>query len=110
MISKETSTDIAVSYKEIEVAEKLLADVRTAIDSVRQVDIRDAFGRPRHSLELGIPSGDNARRLLHVPYQLAIPIIEATIAQHRAKLSLLNERARIELSGLPVPQEARDDG
>ena len=101
MISPETATDLAVIYRDIDVAEKLLADVKKAIDSFEEVDIRDVFGRRRHTLEMGIPSGESSRRILHVPYQLAVPVIEATIASHRARLTALADKARFELSGQP---------
>jgi hypothetical protein len=99
MISNETATDMAVIYRDIKAAETLLADVKDAIDKFKQIDIRDVFGRNHHSLQLGIPSGDSGHRIMHVPYQLAIPIIEATIASHHARLKALNEKARAELEG-----------
>ena len=96
MLTRGTATDMAMIYREIECAEQLLADVHAAIDKFVQVDIRDAFGRRCDTLELGIPSGDRSRRILQVPYQLAIPIIEATMANHHARLKALNEKARVE--------------
>lgn len=96
-ISRETATDMAVIYRDIEAAEKLLDDVRQAVAKVGEVDIRDVFGRRQNALELGIPSGDNSRRILRVPYDLAIPVIEATIASHRARLTALGEKAKAEL-------------
>lgn len=99
MITAETATDIAVIYREIDVAEKLLDDVKKAIDSFQQVDIRDTFGRRADALQLGVPSSESSRRLFHVPYQLAVPVIEATIASHKARLKALAEKARAELSG-----------
>lgn len=100
-ISPETATDIAVIYRDIQAAEELLADVHKALDRFEQVDIRDVFGRRKHTLELGIPSGDNGRRILHVPYALAVPVIQATIAEHRAKLAALNIKAKAELAYAP---------
>lgn len=97
-ITRETATDIAVIYRDIEAAEKLLADVHGAIETFKQTDIRDAFGRRCNTLELGVPSGDRGHRILQVPYPLAIPIIEATIASHKARLSTLSLKARFELS------------
>lgn len=97
MISAETATDIAVIYREIDVAEKLLDEVKKALDSFEQVDIRDTFGRRAGSLQLGVPSSETSRRLFHVPYQLAVPVIEATIANHKARLMALGEKARAEL-------------
>ncbi len=98
MITQQTATDIAVIYRDIEAAEKLLADVHGAIDKMHQVDIRDVFGRRHYALQLGIPSGDNGHRILQVPYDLAIPVIEATIASHRAKLRALHEKVKAELA------------
>lgn len=97
MLSEQTATDIAVIHRDIRAAEELLASVKRAIDKFNEVDIRDVFGRRRHVLELGIPSGDNSRRILNVPYELAIPVIEATIANHRAKLTALDTKVRAEL-------------
>ena len=97
MITAQTATDIAVAYREIEIAEKLLADVRAAMDRFEQVDIRDAFGRPQRSLELGIPSGGTSTRLLRVPYELAVPVIEANIAHQKSCIKTLNQNARFEL-------------
>lgn len=101
MISPETATDIAVIYRDIDAAEKLLDEVRKAIDSFEQVDIRDVFGRRCRTLEMGVPSGESSRRIFHVPYQLAVPVIEATIASHKARLTALAEKARFELAGQP---------
>lgn len=100
-ISKATATDIALAYREVESAEKLLADVRETMDrhGRRSEDIRDAFGRTQHGLQLGVPSGDNSHRLFNVPYPLAVPIIEAHIAQQRAAIAALTLKAQAEISG-----------
>jgi len=97
MISQETATDIAVLYREIEVAEKLLADVHAALDDMEKTDIRDTFGKRVRALQLGIPSSPSAHRILQVPYELAVPVIEATIASHRARLKALGEKAKAEI-------------
>lgn len=98
-ISKETATDIALAYREIEAAEKLLAEVEAAVSksSILQTDIRDVFGRRVEGLQLGVPSGNNVQTLYTVPWPLARPIIEAHIASKRALITALNEKARIEL-------------
>lgn len=98
MISKDTATDIALAYREIEVAEKLLAEVSETIARRETPDIRDAFGRPVNGLQLGVPYGSNdARRMFDVPWNLAKPIIEAHIASKKAQLSALTEKARTEI-------------
>ncbi len=103
MISEATARRIALAYREIGVAEKLLEDVNKAVSSFDQKDIRDAFGRRQSEMSLGVPSGDDSRRLFGVPYSLAVPVIEAHIAQQRAILSALNESALIEARGEQVP-------
>ena len=97
MITQTTATDIAIAYGEIAAAEKLLADVKGAIDKFAPADIRDAYGRRQGGLQLGVPSGESGRRLFHVDYKLAIPIIEAHIANQRARVALLCEQAVAEM-------------
>jgi hypothetical protein len=97
MISKDTATDIALAYREVETAEKLLAEIADALGKRQMPDIRDAFGRPQGGLQLGVPSGENGQRLFNVPWSLAKPVIEAHIALHRSRISALAEKARIEL-------------
>ena len=102
MIAKETATSIALAYREVEAAEKLLLDVREAIERFTPKDIRDAFGRKGYGLELGVPSGENSRRIFNVPYALAIPIIETHIAHHKATIALLSQQAAAEIEGLGI--------
>jgi hypothetical protein len=97
MITKETATDIALAYREIETAEGLLAEVTEAMSRRQVPDLRDAFGRRTDGLELGVPHG-SGHRLFNVPWSLAKPIIEANIAHHRARIGLLTEKAREELA------------
>lgn len=99
MIGFETARAIALAYREVEVAEKLLAEISDAIGRRTAPDIRDAFGRHVGGLELGVPSGENSRRLFNVPWELARPVIEAHIAQQKAIIDAFSEKARIELDG-----------
>jgi len=96
-ISRQTATDIAMAYREIDTAEKLLSDVEEAMQRGRGEDIRDAFGRVQHGLQLGVPSGNNSHRLFNVPFSLARPVIEAHIANQRSILSALTELAKVEM-------------
>jgi hypothetical protein len=98
LISKTTAMDIALAYREIETAEELLAELRKTLSATADSpDLRDVFGRPRGALQLGIPSGRDGHRLFDVPFSLAIPVIEAHIAHHRARLAAMTEKARFEL-------------
>lgn len=100
-VSYETAANIAYAYKEIEVAGKLLAEIREAISKSEAPDIRDAFGRRTGALQLGVPSGNNSQRLFYVQWTLALPVIEAHIAQQKSIIAALNEKARIESGSEP---------
>ncbi len=99
IITKETAIDIALAYREIEAAEKLLTDVRAAIDRFSGTDLRDVFGRRVDGLSLGVPSGENSRHCFTLPHSVALPILEAHIAHSRAKIVALTEKARGEMAG-----------
>ena len=102
MITQETAAMIRNAYREIEAAEKLLADMEKESKSIdhdkHAPSLKDAFGRKRH-LQLGIPSGENGHRLLNVQPTLAESVIRAHIEHKRAELMEVNERARVELLG-----------
>lgn len=97
LISKETATDIAFAYREIETAEKLLAEITDTLGRPQSIDIRDAFGRRQDGLQLGVPTGNSSRQLFNVPWRLARPIIEAHIAEKRACLAALTMKAQSEM-------------
>jgi hypothetical protein len=93
-ITKATAYDIWVAYDEIEKGEKLLAEVQEQLRHSGTLNLRDAFGRARN-LQLGIPSGENAHRLLDVNANLAIPVIRAHINEKRSILEALQESVRL---------------
>jgi hypothetical protein len=103
MISKETCEAIWNAYREIEVGEKLLADMKEvqgrSIQDKHAPCLKDAFGQRRH-LQLGIPSGENGHRLMQVSPTLAESVIRVHIENKRAELMEANERARIELGAI----------
>lgn len=103
MISQDTASAIWTAYREIEVAEKLLADMKAEREKPfgerdkHAPTLKDAFGRKRH-LQLGIPSGENGHRIFDVAPELAESVIRAHIAKKRVELTEANERARLELA------------
>ena len=105
MLTKEICEKIWHCHREIEAATNLMGDVKEAIkenkdrlaDHEHDEKLRDVFGR-RRDLELGVPSGENAKRLFNVSYDLAVPVIKAHIANKTAQLAELNERAKLELA------------
>ena len=98
MISKETATRIALAYREIETAEKLIEQVAKAMDRFDETDIRDVFGRRVQGLQLGVPNGEMSTRCFELPYTVAKPVIEAHIAQQRAIIVALSEAAAGEIA------------
>lgn len=98
MITRDTAMDIALAYREIETAEKLLADVTEARNRHVTPDIRDAFGRHQDGLQLGVPSGNMSQRMFNVPWSIVKPVIETHIAHHKARLAVLSAKASEELS------------
>ena len=106
ILSAETAVAIAVTHQEIARGEKLLGDVKVALDERNQrtpfgvtaeSDLRDVFGRRQNSLQLGIPSGKSGHQICDMSYDLAIPVIEAHIANKRSELRALSLKARAEL-------------
>lgn len=93
----ETAKAIALAYREVEVGESLLAEIRDTISRREAPDIRDAFGRQVRGLELGVPSGNSGHRLFNVDWALAQPIIEAHIAHQKSIIAALSEKARAEI-------------
>ena len=77
--------------------EKLLAEMEEQRKRGDEINLRDAFGR-RRCLQLGVPSGENAHRLLDVQPSLAVEVIKAHIAQKKSELALVNERAKTEVA------------
>jgi hypothetical protein len=103
MISFETARDIAFAYREVEVGEKLLADLAAAKERHVAPDIRDAFGRRQDGLTLGVPSGDRSQMMYQVSWELAVPVVEAHTAAARARIAALSTKAAAELSQSASP-------
>jgi hypothetical protein len=103
MISRETAAAIWHAYREMDAGEKLLQDMARQRDQLAKrgdearfaESLPDAFGRMR-GMSLGIPSGDRAHQLFDVSPLLADSVIRAHIANKRAELIALNERAVVE--------------
>lgn len=100
MITKDTAARIAFAYSEIEAGEALLKVLSDAADNREEPDFRDAFGRVR-GLQLGVPSGPGAHRLMDVAPVLGAAIIRAHIEQKRSVIAALCEVARVELNNSP---------
>ena len=100
MISETTARRIAYAYAEITAATELLETIVAAEAEREDPDFRDAFGRRRNNLQLGVPTGTGGHRLMDVAPLLARVIIEAHLAEQRAQIAALSELARTELGGI----------
>ena len=87
-ITKNTAAAIAFAYSEIEASEELLKIISDRLPGDNP-DFRDAFGRRKGGLQLGVPSGSNGHRLLDVGAGLAKIIIAAHINEKRAEIHAL---------------------
>ncbi len=100
MITRDTAADIWNAYREIEVGEKLLADMK----SQREMMPMRVFTAWASKLQLPhtTKSVAQSRRVFVHMHQdvsptLAESVIRAHIQNKRAELAEINERARIEL-------------
>lgn len=98
MITKQTAYEICLAFNEIEHGEQLLADLEQLRKEGKEPNIRDVFGRPR-GLQLGVPSGKDSHRIFDVSPVMGVAIIKTHIEAKRQELTVLNERAGIELKG-----------
>ena len=97
-ITKQTATDIAMAYREVERAQELLDKVEQSLGQREIPDVRDAFGRQQGGLQLGVPSGSSGHTLYNVPWNLCAPILRAHIQHHLSRIDALTELARAEIS------------
>ena len=102
MLSRETCEKVWHCHREIEAANKLLEEVIGVIKINKEKShlempkgLKDTWGR-QTELELGVPSGENSKRLFRVSFDLAEPVIKAHIAKKEAELKELNEIAKME--------------
>jgi len=96
MITKETASAMARVYRDIEAAEKLLAEVDEGI--ARSKEQIDFHGEPRSTArpcQLGWPDG-NGYRLYNVEPEIARVVIVAHLADQEAKLKKINAAAILE--------------
>ena len=97
-ISMKVAHRIWTAHREIEVAEKMLADIASEWPNREAATPVDPRGKGK-TFQLGIPSGDG-HRLLFVSGHLAKYVIEAHVADMRKELAEASIAARMELDGV----------
>ena len=93
MITKELAMSIWRCYQEIESAQKLHEECKEMIDKVHPDHWRDSFGRER-GLEMGVPSGDNSRRIFQVNPTAALLVLTDHIHRKTIELENLQSQAQ----------------
>jgi len=100
VLSKDTAVQIAYAHREIETAENLLAEMKDSATKVKNLDYRDSFGQ-RANIQLQVPMSGSGGSLMHrlfdIRPELAVAVIEAHVADCRARLQILSEKAKSEL-------------
>lgn len=96
VLSKALADRIWRAHREIEVAGKLLDDMRKALLAGAPPTPLDPLDRRRH-IELAVPTSEHGHRLFDLGPDLAATIIEAHIAEKREELREASNMARAEL-------------
>ena len=97
MITKELAMSIWRCYQEIESAQKLHEECKEAIEKANPDHWKDSFGRER-GLEMGVPSGDNSRRIFQVSPTAALLVLADHVHQKTLELERLQAQAKDSLA------------
>ena len=97
IVSMETANRLWLAHREIEVARKLLADIRETIARGEPTPLDRGYPR---GYQLGLPSG-TGHRVLDVAPELAERIIEQHITNKQAELKAASVNALRELEHRP---------
>lgn len=89
MITKDISRLIYNCYSEIENGEKMIEDLKKAIDENGDFVLTDSWGESKRFLELHIPNKGGSYSIRQLPMQLGIDAILAHIEAKKAKLEEL---------------------
>jgi hypothetical protein len=95
-ISMGAAYRIWTAHREIEVGEKLLADIAKTLAEGGDPSPYEPSGRHRRGYSLGVPSG-SGERILNVSPRLAAAVIEAHIAEKQRDLIEATIAARLEI-------------
>lgn len=96
MITKEIAVLIFHCYNEIEQAEKMVSELKKALNEKGEFEIKDNWGNTR-GLELHLPTGMSGATIKRVPFELALTVIENHVLLQQKELERLKEVCRIQL-------------
>jgi hypothetical protein len=96
MITKEIAKMIYLAYIEIEQAEKMVIELKAALNEKGEFEIKDNWGQTR-GLELHLPTSMSGATIKRVPFKLALDVIENHVQDQHKELERLKEVCKIQL-------------
>lgn len=96
MITKEIARDIFICYNEIDEANKMVAELKKALNEKGEFEIKDNWGNVR-GLELHLPTSMSGATIKRVPFKLCLDVIENHIKYQETELIRLKDICRLQL-------------
>jgi len=97
MITKDVARLIYNCYSEIESGEKMIEELKNAIDQNGDFVLTDGWGETKRFLELHIPSKSGGHSIKQLPMQLGIDSILAHIESKKQELEKLKLTCKTQL-------------
>jgi len=96
MITKDIAGLIWQAYNEIEQAEKMVTELKKALNEKGEFEIKDNWGNTR-GLELHLPTSMSGATIKKVPFELALNVIEHHVVTQLKELERLKEVCKMQL-------------
>jgi hypothetical protein len=97
MITKDIARLIYNCYSEIESGEKMIEELKKAVDENGDFILVDSWGERKRFLELHIPTKGSGYSINQLPMQLGIDAILSHIESKKQELERLKEVCRVQL-------------
>ena len=98
MITKDIARLIYNCYSEIESGEKMIEELKKAIDENGDFVLVDSWGERKRFLELSIPSKSGSCSIKQLPMALGIEAIQTHIEKQKQELLRLKDVCKIQLA------------
>lgn len=97
MITKEIARLVHNCYTEIEEANRMVKELKEALNEKGEYEIKDNWGNTR-GLELHLPTSMSGATIKRVPFQLALDVITNHIAEQEKELERLKGVCKMQLA------------
>lgn len=97
MITKEIARLVHNCYTEIEQANKMIKELKEALNENGEYEIKDNWGDTR-SLELHLPTSMSGTTIKRVPFDLALDVITNHIQEQEKELERLKGVCKMQLA------------